>query len=291
VANVLVRPTAFDWNPALELQLAGIDGGEIFYAVAGEGAPVLLLHGFGGEIWMWEKQVEALSKRYRLYIPDLLGYGYSDRPKVDYTPSLFIGMIRQFMDQLGVRSASLIGNSMGGGIAWAFALTYPTRVDKLVLIDSIPPQVVPAVRNRLFRWFLAIRHVPLLPYLAVALRTRRMVRVALMQVVYNDRLITEAVVERQHRIGRIAGTARVMASTVRYADEVARYADALETLRKPTLIIWGEQDDLFPVAVGSQLHASIRDSELVVIKGSGHMPMWEKPDETNQAILEFLGRE
>lgn len=291
MANVLVRPTAFDWNPALEPKLAELDEGMIFYTVVGEGPPVLLLHGFGGEIWMWERQVTALSKRYRLYIPDLLGYGYSDRPKVDYAPSLFISMIRQFMDQLGVRSASLIGNSMGGGIAWAFAFTYPTRVDKLVLIDSIPPQIVPAVRNRLFRWFLAIRQVPLLPYLAVALRTRRMVRVALMQVVYDDRLVTEMVVERQYRISRIAGTARVMASTVRYADEVARYAEALATLRKRTLIIWGEQDDLFPVAVGSQLHASIQDSELAVIKGSGHMPMWEKPDETNRAILEFLDRE
>lgn len=290
MANVLVRPTAFDWNPALEPQLAGVDGGEIFYAVAGEGVPVLLLHGFGGEIWMWERQVEALSKRYRLYIPDLLGYGYSDRPKIDYTPSLFIGMIRQFIDQLSVSRASLIGNSMGGGIAWAFALAHPERVDKLVLIDSIPPQVVPAVRNRLLRWFLAIRHVPLLPYLAMALRTRRMVRTVLMEAIYDDRLVTDVVVERQYQIGRIAGTARVMASTVRYADEVARYADALETLRKPTLIVWGEQDELFPVAVGSQLHASIRDSEMVVIKGSGHMPMWEKPDETNQAIVEFLSR-
>ena len=155
MTNVRVRPTAFDWNPALELRLAGIDGGKIFYAVAGEGPPVLLLHGFGGEIWMWERQVAALSKQYRLFIPDLLGYGYSDRPKVDYTPSLFIDTIRQFMDQLGVSRASLIGNSMGAGIAWAFALTYPTRVDKLVLIDGIPPQVVPAVRNRSLRWFLA----------------------------------------------------------------------------------------------------------------------------------------
>lgn len=290
MANVLVRPTTFDWNPALELRLAGIDGGEIFYAVAGEGTPVLLLHGFGGEIWMWERQVEAMSKRYRLYIPDLLGYGYSDRPKVDYTPSLFVDTIRQFMDQIGVSRASLIGNSMGGGIAWAFALTYPTRVDKLILIDGIPPHVVPAVRSRLLRWFLAIRHIPLLPYLALALRTRLMVRAELMEAIYDDRLVTDVVVERQYQIGRIAGTARVMASTVRYADEVARYADALETLRKPTLIIWGEQDELFPVTVGSQLHASIRDSELVVIKDSGHMPMWEKPDETNQAILEFLGR-
>ena len=287
----LVRPTVFDWNPTLELKLVGIDEGTISYAVTGKGPPLLLLHGFGGEIWMWEKQVAALSKRYSLYIPDLLGYGYSDRPKVDYTPSLFLGMVRQFMDRLGVSSASLIGNSMGGGIAWAFALTHPERVDKLVLIDSIPPQVVPAVRNRLLRWFLAIRHVPLLAYLAIALRTRRMMRVALTQIVYNDRLITDMVVERQYRISRLAGTARVMASTICYADEVARYADVLEALFKPTLIIWGEQDEVFPVAVGKQLHASIRDSELVVITGSGHMPMWEKPDETNRAILEFLGRE
>lgn len=291
MANMLSRPTAFDWNPALELRLAGIDGGEIFYAVAGEGAPLLLLHGLGGEIWMWEKQVAALSKRYRLYIPDLLGYGYSDRPRVDYTPSLFIDTIRQFMDRLGVKSAGLIGNSMGGGIAWAFALTHPERVNRLVLIDGIPPQVIRAVRNRLLRGFLAIRRVPLLPYLAVAFRTRRMVRAVLMDTIYDDRLVTDMVVERQYRIGRIAGTARVITSTVRYADEVARYADALANLLTPTLIIWGEQDELFPVTVGKQLHASIRDSELVVIKDSGHMPMWETPDETNRAILEFLGRE
>jgi pimeloyl-ACP methyl ester carboxylesterase len=291
MANMLSRPTAFDWNPALELRLAGIDGGEIFYAVAGEGAPLLLLHGLGGEIWMWEKQVAALSKRYRLYIPDLLGYGYSDRPRVDYTPSLFIDAIRQFMDRLGVKSAGLIGNSMGGGIAWAFALTHPERVNKLVLIDGIPPQVIPAVRNRLLRGFLAIRRVPLLPYLAIAFRTRRMVRAVLMETIYDNRLVTDMMVERQYRIGRIAGTARVITSTVRYADEVARYADVLTNLLTPTLIIWGEQDELFPVEVGKQLHASIRDSELVVIKDSGHMPMWETPDETNRAILEFLGRE
>ncbi len=289
-ARPLVRPTVFDWNPALELKLAEIDEGTIAYVVTGEGPPLLLLHGFGGEIWMWEKQVAALSQRYRLYIPDLLGYGYSDRPKVDYTPSFFVEMIKQFMDRLGVSRAGLIGNSMGAGIAWALALTHPERVDKLILIDGIPPQVVPAVHNRPLRWFLAMRHIPLLTYLIVALRTRRTVRLGLTEAVHHDRLITDAVVERQYRIGRIAGTARAIASTVRYTDEAARYAGALETLRQPTLIIWGEQDELFSVEVGKQLHASIRDSELVVIKDSGHMPMWETPDETNRAILEFLGR-
>ena len=286
----LVRPTVFEWNPALELRTAGISEGAIFYAVTGEGPPVLLLHGFGGEIWLWEKQVAALSKGYRLYIPDLIGYGYSDRPEVDYTPALFIASLKQFMDHLGLKRASLIGNSMGGGIALAFALTHPEQVEKLVLIDPIPTDVVHEVRNPSFRWFLAIRNIPLLPYLAVALHTRGMLRATLMEMVFDDRLITDAVVERQYRIGRIAGTARVMTSTLRHAEEVDRYGGALGSLVKPTLIIWGDQDEVFPPAVGRKLQRLIKGSELLAIKGSGHIPMWEHPNETNQAILDFLGR-
>jgi pimeloyl-ACP methyl ester carboxylesterase len=286
----LVRPSAFEWNPALELKTARLNEGTILYAVAGDGPPVILLHGFGGQIWVWEKQISELSRHHRLYIPDLLGYGYSDRPKVDYTPALFIDSIRELMDQLGLQRASLIGNSMGGGIAWAFGLTHPERVEKLVLVDSIPPDTVPAVRNPSFRWLLAIRNLPVLPYLAVGLHTRGMLRATLKEMVFDDRLITDPVVERQYQIGRIEGTPRVMTSTVRQVGEIKRYADALSTLDKPTLIIWGDQDEVFPLAVAKELHSSIRGSELLVIKDSGHMPMWEHPDETNQAILEFLAR-
>ena len=286
----LIRPTAFEWNPALELKTAQIKEGTLLYAVIGEGAPILLLHGFGGQIWVWEKQVGPLSRQYRLYIPDLLGNGYSDRPKVEYTPALFIDSIRQFMDLAGIKRASLIGNSMGGGIAWAFALRHPDRVEKLILIDSIPPDVVPEIRNPSFRWFFAIRNLPLLPQLGVALHTRGMLRATLMEMVFDDRLITDQVVERQYQIGRIAGTAWVVTSTARHAEEVKHYAGALGTLARPTLIVWGEHDEVFPVSVGKKLHTLIKGSELLVIKASGHMPMWEHPDETNGAILEFLGR-
>lgn len=286
----LVRPTAFEWNPALELRTAQIREGTMLYAVAGEGPPVLLLHGFGGQIWVWEKQVSPLSKRYRLYIPDLLGNGYSDRPRVEYTPALFIDSIKQFMDQSGIKRASLIGNSMGGGLAWAFALTHPDRVEKLILIDSIPPDAVSEIRNPSLRQFFAIRNLPLLPYLGVAFHTREMLRAALMEMVLDDRLITDAVLERQYQVGIIAGTPWVVTSTARHAEEVRQYADTLGTLAKPTLIVWGEQDEVFPVAVGKKLQTLIRGSELLVVKGSGHMPMWEQPDETNRGILEFLGR-
>jgi pimeloyl-ACP methyl ester carboxylesterase len=286
----LVRPTSFEWNPSLDLKTAQIKEGTILYAMAGEGPPVILLHGFGGQIWVWEKQISGLSRHHRLYIPDLLGYGYSDRPTMDYSPALFIDSIRQLMDRLGLQRASLVGSSMGGGIAWAFALTHPERVERLILIDSIPPDVVPAVRNPSFRWLLAIRNLPALPYLAVRLSTRGMLRETLKEMVFDDRLITDPVVERQYQIGRIEGTARVMTSTVRQVEEVERYGTGLPTLRTPTLIIWGDQDEVFPVTVGKKLHALIKGSTLLVIKGSGHMPMWEHPDETNAAILEFFRR-
>jgi pimeloyl-ACP methyl ester carboxylesterase len=82
----------------------------------------------------------------------------------------------------------------------------------------------------------------------------------------------------------------VVTSTARHAEEGKQYAGALGTLARPTLILWGEHDEVFPVSVGKKLHTLIKGSELVVIKGSGHMSMWEHPDETNQAILGFLGR-
>jgi pimeloyl-ACP methyl ester carboxylesterase len=286
----LVRPSAFDWGQTLEVRTAQIREGTLLYAVTGEGPPLLLLHGFGGQSWVWEKQVSALSGRYRLHLLDLLGYGFSDRPKLDYTPVLFVESVRQFMDRLGIRRASLIGNSMGGGVAWSFALAFPDRVDKLVLIDSVTPDALSEVRNPSFRWFLAIRNLPLVPRLAVALTTRGMLRATLREMVFDDRLITDAVVERQYQIGRIEGTGRVMTSTARHADEIARSAGALAALRRPTLVIWGEHDEVFPLEVGRRLHALIEGSEFRVIPDSGHMPMWERPDETNRAILEFLGR-
>ena len=82
----------------------------------------------------------------------------------------------------------------------------------------------------------------------------------------------------------------MMISTARHVEEVKRYANDLSALRTPTLIIWGDQDEVFPRPVAEDLHASIKGSELLVIKDSGHMPMWEHPDETNRAIVEFLRR-
>ena len=284
----LVRPGRIDWNPSLSPETIEINGHTIFFAVKGEGKPVILLHGFGAAMWVWEKQVEALSKDHRVYLLDLIGHGFSDRPRIPYRPDTYIHFLEDFMDRAGIERATLVGNSMGGGLAWAMAALFPERVDKLILINSMPPDVLDQVRNDSFRTLVAIRNIPLLPYLVIASRNRTSVKWILQECVSNIKLITPEILDRQYRISNIDGTTWVLYSTFKNAEDAKKLRGYLSTIVKPTLLIWGDRDLIFPTPVAESLQLAIPGSTLQSIKGAGHIPMWEAPGEVNRAILDFL---
>jgi pimeloyl-ACP methyl ester carboxylesterase len=284
----LVRPTRIDWNPSLTPMTIQINGHTIFYTVKGDGKPLLLIHGYGAGMWVWEKQIEALSQSYRVYVLDLIGHGFSDRPKVSYTPETYIHFLRDFMDGAGIEKATLIGNSMGGGIAWAMAILYPERVDRLILINCVPPDVLHQVKNESSRTLVAIKDIPILPYLVIAARGKDSIRWILLECVSNIKLITPEVVSRQYPLSKIKGSTWVLYSTFKHAEEALKLKDQLSMIHKPTLFIWGERDLIFPPQVGEALHQAITGSKFLKIEKSGHIPMWETPDEVNQAILSFL---
>jgi pimeloyl-ACP methyl ester carboxylesterase len=98
----LIRPDRIDWNPSLIPRTIQVKGNTIFYVVKGNGDPLILIHGYGAAIWLWEKQIDVLSQRYRVYALDLIGHGFSDRPKIDYTPDIYIDSFRDFMEAIGV---------------------------------------------------------------------------------------------------------------------------------------------------------------------------------------------
>lgn len=284
----LVRPTWIDWNPSLTPNTIDINGHTFFYTVKGEGKPIILLHGYGAGIWVWEKQIDPLSQSYRVYALDLIGHGFSDRPKIPYTPETYIHFLKDFMDRLGIEKATLIGNSMGGGIAWAMAIFFPQRVDRLVLINCVPPDVLRQVRNESFRTLVAIKDIPLLPYLVIASRSRNSIRWVLLECVSDIKLITPEILDRQYQISRIKGTTWVLYSTLKHAEKAMRLKDQLSLIHHPTLLIWGERDLIFPLHVGEGLHQAIKDSKFLRIEKGGHIPMWETPEEVNPAILSFL---
>lgn len=284
----LIRPTRIDWNPSLSPQNLRIKGHTVFYTVKGEGKPLLLIHGYGAGIWVWEKQMDALSKFYRVYALDLIGHGFSDRPKISYTPEIYINFLRDFMEEAGIDKATLIGNSMGGGIAWAVAIRFPERVSRLVLIDCVPPGVLKQVKNKSFRMLVAIKDIPLLPYLIFTGGSKNSVRGILQECVSQIDLITPEVLNRQYQLSRIEGSSWVLYSTFRNAEAALEFRGRLSQIEHPTLLLWGEEDQVFPPEVGKSLHQEIVGSIFQVIEKSGHIPMWETPEEVNRAILSFL---
>ncbi|NWG02866.1 MAG: alpha/beta hydrolase [Syntrophaceae bacterium] len=284
----LVRPTRIDWNPSLSPQMTQINGHTIFYAVKGEGKPLLLIHGYGAGMWVWEKQIDILSQTYRVYALDVIGHGFSDRPKIAYTPEIYIHFLRDFMNAIGIKKATLIGNSMGGGMAWATAIFFPERVDRLILINCMPPDVLAQVKNESFRTLVAIRDFPILPYLVIAGRNKNSIRWVLQECVSDSKLITREILNRQYHLSKIRGSTWVLYSTLKHAEEALKLRDHLSSIHHPTLFIWGEEDPIFPLRVGETLHQTIRNSKFLRIKRSAHIPMWETPHEVNPAILTFL---
>jgi pimeloyl-ACP methyl ester carboxylesterase len=192
------------------------------------------------------------------------------------------------MDGVGIEKATLVGNSMGGGVAWAMAILFPERVDHLILIDCVPPDVLHQVKNESFRMLAAIKEMPLLPYLVMAARNKNSIRQILLECVSDIRLITPEVVNRQYQLSKIKGTTWALYSTFKHAKEALKLKDQFSLIRKPTLFIWGERDLIFPPQLGENLHRAIAGSKFRMIKKSGHIPMWETPDEVNPAILSFL---
>jgi pimeloyl-ACP methyl ester carboxylesterase len=134
----------------------------------------------------------------------------------------------------------------------------------------------------------AIKDIPLLPYLVIASRNKKSIKWILQECVSNIKLVTPEVLDRQYQLSRIKGTTWPLYSTFKNAKEGLKLKDQLPRIEHPTLLIWGGRDLVFPVPVGEGLHQAIRGSKFQRIGKGGHIPMWETPEEVNQAILDFL---
>ncbi len=265
-----------------------INGHQLIYTVTGEGPPIILLHGFGAQGWMWEYQQEALAHHFSVYTLDILGYGYSDRPNIAYTPDLFVNSVKGFMSKLDIDQATLIGNSLGAGIAMGMALKYPHLTDSIVLIGGFPQRVKEKVSLPSYRAFLRFKPEFLLR-IGFSLSGKRLLRSTLESLVVDKSLITNDVINRAYQFRTFSGSAHSLFSTRNNLQQwEEHYAPLISEIETPTLILWGTDDPLFPLPVGEELHHQIQNSSFLPIKNAGHLPMWEKPKETNLSIIKFL---
>jgi len=264
-------------------QFESVDGVRLRYVRAGTGPAVVLLHGFASSIFTWRDVLPELARGHDVVAVDLPNSGGSairpDLPPAAY-PRLVIGL----MDRLGLGRASLVGNSLGGGIAVLVAAQHPEHVDRLVLIDSVGYNL--AAKDR--PWVLRAAGAPPLARLLEALPVRRaVVTLALRQVFFDDRLVTadriDEYVAPLLRPGAVAAGQALLAGS----DDMG-FPGVVAQVRAPTLVIWGREDRWVPVGDADRFLADIPGARKFVIEGCGHLPQEERPAEVLKLLEDFL---
>ncbi len=282
-------PPYFEAFERIPIKTVLVQGQRIAYLDVGTGPPVILIHGFGGSIWQWEFQQHTLSRHVRVLTLDLPGSGLSDKPAIEYLPVQMLDFCVGFMDALEIPKATLVGNSMGAGLAIGMALTHPTRVDKLVLIDGLPSRIMNKLTSPSFRQALETRAPSWLISFGNWLFGGIVTDSVLKEIVHDHSLLTPAVIERSTRNRRRPGIIKpILALRNALPSWETEFATRLGSITHPTMIIWGEYDRVFPITVGEELHHAIAGSQFVRIPNAGHMPQWEQPDLVNQSLIAYI---
>ena len=240
-------------------------------------------------MWQWEQQQHTLSQHFRVLTLDLPGFGLSDKPDIDYRPDQLLDFLTGFMDALHIPHATLVGNSMGAGLAIAMALEYPHRVDKLVLISGLPQHILRNLTNASIRHALETPTPYWLALLGNWLFGGLIMESTLQEFVHDPSLLTSAVIERSNRNRQRPGILKpIMAMKHAVPLWESGFATRLDTIAPPTLIIWGERDRVFPLPVGEELHHIIKHSQFITIPDAGHIPQWERPDLVNRLLITYI---
>jgi pimeloyl-ACP methyl ester carboxylesterase len=282
-------PPWFDGLQRQPVHTVTVNGTRIAYLDAGGGPPVILIHGFGGSMWQWEYQQAALAPHYRVITLDLPGSGLSDKPESAYTPAEMVASFRGFMDALGIQKAVLVGNSMGAGLAIGMALAQPDRVDRLVLIGGLPKGVREKMASPLFKRAIDTSAPVWLIRFGNWLFGRWVTGDVLKEIVHDHSRLTQAVIDRSAQNRKQPGLIRAVMATARSLPLWEQgFALRIGEISRPTLVIWGEEDKVFPPEVGRELHRMIKDASFALVPRAGHIPQWEQPETVNSLLITFL---
>jgi haloacetate dehalogenase len=265
------------------------------YAEAGEGAPIILLHGFPETSYAWRHQIPVLAKTYRVIAPDLRGYGETEKPASGYDKRTMASDVRELMRVLDLPRIALVGHDRGARVATRFAKDHADVLDRLVVMDNVPTRIVAREFNaRLARayWFFIFHQVADLPEALISGREDLWLRHFFSDWCYNPHAISGEAFDTYVRAYRSPGAVRgALADYRANAEDVAQdILDADVKIACPTLSLWGA--DFY--AVGQMFDMAAVWAEMAddlrtfAVPQCGHLPQEEQPEIVNQLLLEFL---
>jgi 2-hydroxy-6-oxonona-2,4-dienedioate hydrolase len=257
-----------------KLRSTTVFGRTVRYYDVGQGRPLVLIHGMGGDADEWALCFSALRGSHRVIALDMLGFGRSDKPLLDYCIAFFVEALDHFLRSLGIERPTLVGSSLGGWVAAAFALESPASVDNLILVDAA-----------------GVWHDPTILLFDLRVSTRAHMREILEQVFFDKSLVTEELIDLAYNNHLERGDGYTIDRLMQNLRDGREHLDAaISSLQTPTMIVWGEQDALIPAENGRRMQQLITGSILKVIPQCGHLPALEKPAEFARFVLEFLAR-
>lgn len=293
--KLLTRPGTVEWEKVAGVvphsdhsHFVAVDGAQIHYQEFGDpsGPTIILIHGYTASVYVWKSSAPILADAgFNVIAIDLLGFGYSDKPaSFDYSIQSQARMVSRFMDRLGIGKATIAGSSYGGAVAATIALDSPERVEKLILVDAV---INDDVKNHPVLRLAAIPGIgevitPFLSDSRLFLRYRMHSTLARA----NHNLITKDRIDSIRRPLKAADGHRSLLATSRNWSANRIEQDA-HLINHPTLIIWGEEDNVISIENGYKLHDAILNSRFVVLKDCGHVPQEERSELFTDLVAEF----
>ena len=281
------RPRVASDLEQIEVEANGLQLSTYLYGP--QDAPaVLWLHGLGATKTSWLPSLGPFAERFRMVVPDLPGHGESEKPRTDYTPRYYARAMRKLLDAVGLESAVVVGNSMGGRVALELAVRSPDRVRALALLAP----AVPGLRVRYLLGFMRIvpSEIGAIPFPV----RERLTRFVIGRLFSDPSVLSEesrlAAADEFIRIYESPMARMAFLDSLRHVllEPAKPFWARMERVRTPALIVWGEDDHLLPVRLAGKLSEALPARDVLILPKVGHVPQLEALEQTNAAILKFL---
>ncbi|MGI5129207.1 alpha/beta fold hydrolase [Pseudonocardia sp. CA-107938] len=274
-----------------DLQFRTVHGYRRAFRMVGSGPPLVLVHGIGDSSATWEPVLDELAQRHTVIAPDLLGHGASAKPRADYSVAAYANGVRDLLGVLDVDRVTLVGHSLGGGVAMQFAYQYPERTERLVLVGSggAGSGVSPVLRAATLpgaTMLLALLRLPTARWqVGQVVALLRALGTDLGQDAPDLLRVVDALPDATAR----AAFTRTLRSVVDWRGQVVTMLDRCYlTLGMPTLLIWGDRDAVVPVTHAYDAHAAMPGSRLEIFADAGHFPFHTDPTRFVRVLENFL---
>ena len=259
----------------MEEKFVEIDGNKIRYLESGSSKKTLVLvHGLGASSERWQYVLPFFEKEFHVIVPDLIGFGYSDKPIADYTIDFFSNFLEKFLKTLGIDKTSIIGSSLGGQIGAEFTCQNTDSVEKLVLVSpsGIMKHSTPALDA----------------YVMAALYPSDNSASNAFQMMSGNKNIDKKTIKGFVMRMKLPNAKMAFMSTLLGLKDSEIISEKLVSIKSPTLIVWGENDPVIPVKYAQSFVSGIDDCRFVKMKNCGHTPYVESPDKFYKIVSNFL---